>query len=48
MLFKTQVIDQDVANDDFVDFLRLRMNSDDVTGTYHKDGQQRYITSKTT
>ena len=48
MLLKIQVLDDDpLGMTEFVDFLRLRMNSEDVARTYRSNGYQFTIRGRT-
>ena len=47
MLIKVQVVDEDVGDNDFVDFLRWRMSSEEVDLTYNPDGLYYVIPSRT-
>ena len=48
MMLKIQVLDDDaLGTTEFVDFLRLRMNSKDVDRTYRSNGYQFTILGRT-
>ena len=47
MLLKVQVVDKDFVGDDFVDFLRLPLDSHYTDMTYNPGGQRFSMDSRT-